>query len=87
MEWPEALSSHQPIARITLPVQAAYSPERSVYANDVLSFNPWRCLAAHQPLGSIMRLRKRVYQISDDFRHKMNAEPIEEPRLISELPD
>jgi hypothetical protein len=87
IEWPQALSSHQPIARITLPVQAAYSPERSVYANDVLSFNAWRCLAAHQPLGSIMRLRKRIYQISDDFRHKMNAEPIEEPWLISELPD
>jgi hypothetical protein len=87
IEWPDALSSHRPIARITLPVQAAYSPERSVYANDVLSFNAWRCLAAHQPLGSIMRLRKSVYQASDTFRHKMNAEPIEEPRQISQLPD
>jgi hypothetical protein len=58
IKWPEDLSCHQPIARITLPVQEAYSLDRSVYVNDVFSFNSWRCLAAHQPLGSIMRLRK-----------------------------
>lgn len=87
VEWPEELSPHQPIARITLPPQEAYSPERSAYADDILSFSPWRCLAVHRPLGSIMRLRKKAYQTSNVFRHEKNEQPIEEPREISELPD
>jgi Catalase len=87
VEWPEVLSPHQPIARITLPPQEAYSVERSTYADDVLSFNSWRCLEAHRPLGSIMRLRTRAYQTSNVFRHEKNGQPIEEPREISELPD
>jgi hypothetical protein len=87
VEWPEELSPHQPIARITLPLQEAYSLERSAYVNDVLSFSAWRCLAVHRPLGSIMRLRKVAYQTSNVFRHEKNGQPIEEPRDISELPD
>jgi len=87
VEWSEKLSPHQPIARITLPPQDAYSRERSVYGNDVLSFSAWRSLAAHRPLGSIMRLRKAAYQASSVFRHAKNGQPMEEPRQISELPD
>ncbi|HTV33318.1 MAG TPA: catalase family protein [Methylocella sp.] len=87
IEWPEELSPHQPIARITLPVQDAYSAKRRAYGDDILSFSSWRCLADHQPLGSIMRLRKIAYQTSTVFRHDQNGQPIEEPKHIAELPD
>lgn len=85
-EWREEDSPYQTIARIILPRQAADSPERRMYADEVLSFDAWRCLAAHRPLGSIMRLRRQAYKTSDDFRHKMNARRPVEPRDIAELP-
>jgi hypothetical protein len=86
VEWPESLSPHQPIARISLPRQDAYSPARRVYADDVLSFNPWHCIEAHRPLGSIMRVRRTAYEASSRFRHEMNARPRVEPRGISDIP-
>jgi len=84
IEWPEEITPHQPLARITLPPQAADGPARRAYADDLLSFDPWRCLADHQPLGSIMRLRKEAYHASSAFRRK---QPVTEPRQISEFPD
>jgi hypothetical protein len=85
--WPEDLSPHRPIATIRLPAQEAYSPARRVYADDVLSFNPWHGIEAHRPLGSIMRIRREAYEASSRFRHEMNARPRSEPRDIGELPD
>ena len=85
--WEEELSPHQPIAKIIIPPQDAYSPERRVYSDDKLSFNPWHCIAEHQPLGSIMRVRKPAYASSTDFRHAMNVQPKIEPRHIDEIPD
>jgi hypothetical protein len=87
VEWPEDVSLPQPVGRLSLPRQEADSPARRAYADDVLSFNPWRCLAAHQPLGSIMRLRKEAYRKSSTFRHEKNGKPMIEPRDISEYPD
>ena len=87
IDWPEDIAPFQPLAKIVLPSQAAYSPARLAYADDLLSFNPWRCLADHQPLGSIMRLRKDAYRASAVFRHKKNNKPMAEPQDISELPD
>jgi hypothetical protein len=87
IDWPEEISPHQPLGRITLPSQAADSPARRAYADDVLSFNPWRCLADHRPLGSIMRLRKEAYRVSSTFRHEKNKQPMKEPQQISEFPD
>jgi Catalase len=87
VDWPESVSVPQPIGRISLPRQDADSPQRRAYADDILSFNPWHCLVAHQPLGSIMRLRKEAYRVSSDFRHKQNRKDRIEPKDISEYPD
>jgi Catalase len=88
VEWPAALSPHQRVARIVLPAgQQPNSPERRRYGDDVLSFTPWHCLAAHRPLGSIMRLRKKAYDTSSADRHQRSAQPKIEPRGIAELPN
>jgi len=84
--WPESLSPHQPIGKLTFPAQNPYSPARRVYGDDVLSFNPWHCIEEHRPLGSIMRIRIKAYEMSSSFRHHMNAQPRVEPKDISELP-
>lgn len=85
--WPEAASAHRPIARIVIPPQEAYGPARRVFGDDMLSFNPWHGIAAHRPLGSIMRVRAKAYEASSAFRHAMNVQPRVEPTDISELPD
>jgi hypothetical protein len=84
--WSESLSPHQPVGKLTFPAQDAYSPERRVYADDVLSFNPWHCIEEHRPLGSIMRVRIKAYEMSSHFRHQMNAQTRREPQDIRELP-
>jgi hypothetical protein len=85
--WPDTVSPHQRIAKITFPAQEAYSAARRAYADDVLSFNPWQALTDHRPLGSIMRVRIKAYEASTTFRHKVNNSPRVEPRDIAELPD
>ncbi|GAA3754601.1 catalase family protein [Flavobacterium ginsengiterrae] len=87
VQWPEDKSPYQPVARITFRPQETFSPERRVYGDDVLSFNPFHCLPAHRPLGNIMRVRKLAYETSSRYRHHMNAQPRIEPKSIEELPD
>jgi len=87
VKWPEDLSPYVPVARITAGPQNAYSAERRVYVDEHLSFNPWHCLAAHRPLGNIMRARFEAYKASSNFRHSANGRAMIEPKSIDELPD
>lgn len=87
VQWMEEDSAFQPVAKITIPKQDPYSDARRVYADDVLSFNPFHCLPEHRPLGSIMRVRKLAYETSSKYRHMRNAQPRTEPRSIDEIPD
>ena len=87
LEWSEQDSPYQAIAKITIPVQEAYSPARRVYVDEVLSFNAWHCIPEHRPLGSIQRVRRQVYEASSRYRHEMNQQRKVEPRSIEEMPD
>ena len=87
VEWSEKESPYVPVARILIPAQNAYSPERRVYFDELLSFNPWHALAAHQPLGNIMRARRLAYAASTKYRHTMNGRQMLEPKSITEIPD
>lgn len=87
VEWSEEESRYHTVGKITIPAQNAYSSERRVYADDILSFNPWHCLIDHQPLGSIQRVRRPVYDESAEYRHQMNVRKRIEPTSIDELPD
>ena len=86
VRWPESESPQQAVATLHFPPQDAYSTARRIYADDVLSFNPWHCIEAHRPLGSLMRSRRQAYEASSRFRHEMNAQPRVEPRDISQIP-
>jgi hypothetical protein len=85
--WPESASPHLRVATITFPVQNPYSAKRVHFGDDVMSFNSWRALDVHRPLGSINRLKLRVYEASSRFRHEMNDVPQKEPTQIKQLPD
>ncbi|SHM77998.1 hypothetical protein SAMN05192549_102482 [Duganella sacchari] len=85
--WPEHASPHRPLATLRFAPQSTAHPARQVYGDDVLSFNPWNGIVAHQPLGGIMRIRRFAYERSTAFRHAMNAQPRVEPGQASDIPD
>jgi hypothetical protein len=87
VEWDEHLSPSLTIARVTVQPQNAYSDPRRVWVDEQLSFNPWQGLAAHRPLGNIMRARLKAYQASSQFRHSAEGRQMVEPRSIEEMPD
>lgn len=87
VDWPQDESPYQPVAKLTIPAQDAYSPARRVFADDVLSFNPWHCIEEHRPLGSIMRARIKAYEASSKFRHEMNARGRIEIDSVDQVPD
>ncbi|MGK2882866.1 MAG: catalase family protein [Mycobacterium sp.] len=87
VEWPEALSPYRSVAKIVFGVQDTYSRKRQVYGDDVLSFNSWKGIAAHQPLGSINRLKLRVYEASSNYRHQVNKVERREPASTEQLPE
>ena len=87
VEWGDKLSPPLTVARITAQPQNAYSDGRRIWVDEQLSFSPWHGLAAHRPLGAIMRARLKAYQASSQFRHSAEGRPTVEPRSVEELPD
>ena len=76
VRWPEDESPYVAVARIRAPAQAAWTPERSRAIDDGLLFSPWNALAAHRPLGGMMRVRQAAYQWSAEFRSAFNRCPV-----------
>lgn len=73
VEWPAQDSQYRTVATIRIPAQDAYSPARVRYFDDVMTFRPAHSLAAHRPLGSVMRARLQVYRALSAFRHRENG--------------
>jgi hypothetical protein len=87
VEWPEDESPFVIVAEVTFPPQDAYSPARQAFVDDRLSFTPAHSLAAHRPLGSIMRGRLKAYGAIASLRAELNATHRIEPRSLDEIPD
>ncbi len=85
--WPEDQSPYVPVAVIAVPPQDAYSPARQAYFDEVLSFQPAHSLAAHRPLGSLMRARLQTYGALSAYRHAQNGKRQLEPPAIDQVPD
>ncbi len=84
--WPEDQSPYVTVARLTASPQPGWSEAREVAVDDSMAFSPWHGVAAHRPLGSIMRVRKAVYDSSAQFRSQRNGCPIHEPRGVDGFP-
>lgn len=80
VEWPQDQSPFVAVARITVDAQAGWSDELSREIDDGMAFNPWHALAAHRPLGGVMRARRVAYAASSNFRGERNGCPMHEPR-------
>ncbi len=87
VQWPEDKSPFVTVARLVAKPQATWSPARVMAVNDGMAFTPWHALAAHRPIGSIMRVRQAVYRMTAGFRSEHNATKVQEPRTLDALPD
>ncbi|MFM9923964.1 catalase family protein [Variovorax sp. H27-G14] len=76
VEWPQSLSPFIAVARITADAQEAWSDALALEVDDGMAFNPWHALAAHRPLGNVMRARKVAYAASSKFRGEHNGCPM-----------
>lgn len=85
--WPHQLSPYLTVARIAAPPQSAWSMQRAALVDDGMFFTPWHGVAAHRPLGRVMRARKRAYELSAAFRAEHGGSSRVEPAGPIELPD
>lgn len=86
--WSEKLSPHLTVAKLSVPQQSAWSDQRSSAIDDNMAFSPWHCLDAHQPLGSINRVRKAAYRASSELRGlKTGCPMIHEPSKALKFTD
>ncbi|NID13949.1 catalase family protein [Luteibacter yeojuensis] len=83
--WPEEKSPYIDVARIVVPAQPAWNAARRAAIDDGMAFSPWHGLAAHRPLGSVMRARRVAYKVMAKFRAHHNHVTITEPRSMNEL--
>jgi Dyp-type peroxidase family len=81
--WSERDYPFRKVARIEVLQQDFDTPTRQVFGEN-LSFNPWRCLPEHRPLGGVARARRQVYRALSAFRHDRNAAPRAEPKSWSD---
>ena len=86
IEWPAADSPSRTIATTRLPAQAACSAARRTYHDELMTFSPAHALAAHRPLGSVMRARLQVYRALSAFRQHENGIVASDARRIDQVP-
>ena len=83
--WPETESPYLSVARLHMPAQDAWRADRIELVDERMSFSAWHALAAHRPLGGIMRVRQAVYAAAARFRIDYNHRTPAEPRSAADL--
>jgi hypothetical protein len=66
--WPEDKSPYVAVARLEAASQDSWSDILRAKIDTGTAFSPWKGIAAHRPLGNIMRIRKSVYTASANAR-------------------
>ena len=80
--WPEDKSPYRAVGRIAVAPQSAWNQARADFVDGELAFSPWHGMAAHRPLGAIMRARREVYAV---MSRRRGAGP--EPTDLHDMPD
>ncbi len=74
-EWLESDAPFYKVATILIPEQEFDTPDNNDRCEN-LSFDPWRVLPEHRPLGATNRVRKIVYPHISRIRLELNASPV-----------
>lgn len=86
VEWKQEDSPYVAVARLSMAPQAGWNEALSKLVDDGMRFNPWHALAAHRPIGSIMRVREAAYAMSSAFRFERSGVQQVEPRDLNAWP-
>lgn len=86
VEWDEKTSPWHDIATVRFPSQDTFSDARRIWWEDKTALSPWDGLVDHKPLGSINRLRKRVYAKGRGHRAEGNQTKVDFPNSADEMP-
>ncbi|GAB1620395.1 catalase family protein [Agarivorans albus] len=84
--WSEQASPFISIATINIPPQHLYSEQQQQFCENI-SMNPWRAVEGWEPLSSLNKARRVVYQAVSKYRHQQNKAATPEPNswcLVSE---
>jgi hypothetical protein len=87
VRWPEDESPYRAVARLVLPRQDALGEARRAFMTERMSFRPAHSLAAHRPLGSLMRARLKTYPALAAHRRNHNGAEAAEPTSLDQIPD
>jgi hypothetical protein len=79
-DWTRAEAATEELATIEIPQQEFDTNERRTFGQE-LSFNPWRCLEVHRPLGALNQARRRIYEALSALRHQ---EGVAKERAVAE---
>ena len=79
VRWDPELSPYRKVAKVRVLRQSNIdSPERRIFCEN-LSFNSWRTLPEHRPMGDLNRARRAIYEAIAAFRHHRNKVDPTEP--------
>lgn len=77
-EWDEKQSPYLPGAILRAARQDSWPDQRATDIEDRLGFSPSNGVVEHWPLGSLNRIRKLVYEHSQQFPSERNCCPVHE---------
>lgn len=66
--WDEKTYPFTNVATITIPSPQQVDNAQTIAHCEQLAFTPWHALPEHQPIGSINRLRKTIYEALAEYR-------------------
>ncbi len=76
-------SPYVTVAHIRVAPQTSWNAAKEKRIDDGMVFSPWHGVAAHRPLGGVMRARKMPYEMSSRFRGERNGCPMRSPKRAS----
>ena len=86
VEWSQLLAPFHTVATLDIPRQEALDSGICRWWHDEIRLYAWAGLEEHRPLGSINRVRKRLYDASVAYRADKNGQKVVFPQNMNDIP-
>ena len=86
VQWDEEKYPFRTVAELRLPRQDSFDPARRNFWDEYMKLNVWAGSDEHRPLGSVNRLRKSLYQRSQEMRAHLNNIALQEVKTVDQIP-